>query len=148
MSPPARTNVPPSGERFQSVGPLLNGPVASAVSGGLVAASVAGRGSKAPLGLAGFVFVFGMISAAAGMTEEPADPGERTAEVDKWEAMKHAQQPQWFALANAFIGAGGVVVGAGLRWKSGVSDGASDDSTTEAKADAFMEGAEGDGDAS
>jgi ABC-type uncharacterized transport system permease subunit len=88
--------------------------VAASVAAGFVCALVA-RGGREPQALAGVVLVLGLLFAVpvlrAANTPSPARPGN----LSNMEAMHGARQPKWVALANPFVGAVGVLVGAGLR---------------------------------
>jgi len=123
--------------------------LAAAVAGGVVAAMIAKKGSNAPKVLAGVVLVVGLVFSAIQLTSDRPDPGPRVGEVGFNDAMMKAEQPTWFTFMTPVLSAVGVLVGAGLCCgRCGKNDaggnaakGASD---SEAKADAFMEGADGD----
>jgi hypothetical protein len=88
----------------------------AAAAGGYVCAAIA-RGGRAPLALAVLVLVLGLLAAipvlkAAGDGRELA---VRTGDVPNMQAMQSAVQPGWVALLNPFLGAAGVLAGAGLR---------------------------------
>ena len=87
--------------------------VAASVAAGYVCAAIA-RGGRAPQVLAGVVLVLGLLFAIPVLRASDAAPA-RTGEVSNAEAMQRARQPKWVALVNPFIGAVGVLVGAGLR---------------------------------
>ncbi len=88
---------------------------AGALIGGCVC-SVIARNRRAPMALAGFVLVLGLILAVPVLqVPEAARQRVREAEVGNFEAMQNAVQPGWVAVLNPFVGALGVVVGAGLR---------------------------------
>jgi hypothetical protein len=87
----------------------------AAIVGGYVCAAVAPRG-KAPLALAVVVLVLGLAMAVPVITAPDAGvPRQRAGDVGNTEAMMQAQQPAWVALANPFLGAAGVMVGARRR---------------------------------
>jgi hypothetical protein len=88
---------------------------------GLVAAMVGGvvclviaRSQTGPRALAALVLLLGLIMAVPVLTGPPA-PATRGPEVGNTEAMVQARQPVWAALANPFIGAFGVLLGARLK---------------------------------
>lgn len=87
--------------------------VAAAVVAGYVCGSIA-RGGRAPQVLAGVVLVLGLLFAIPVLRATDAAPA-RAGDVSNTEAMQWARQPKWVALVNPFIGAAGVLVGAGLR---------------------------------
>ena len=97
--------------------------VAASVAAGYVCASIA-RGGRAPQVLAGVVLVLGLLFAIPVLRAADAPSPARTGDVSNTEAMQWARQPKWVALVNPFIGAAGVLVGAGLqrRRKSGRRD--------------------------
>lgn len=88
--------------------------VAASVAAGYVCAAVA-RGGRAPQALAGVVLVLGLLFAIPVLRASDAAPAARAGDVPNMEAMRQARQPKWVALVNPFIGAVGVLVGAGLR---------------------------------
>ena len=90
--------------------------VAASVVAGYVCAAIA-RGGRAPRVLAGVVLVLGLLFAIPVLRATDAAPA-RAGDVPNMEAMQQARQPKWVALVNPFIGAVGVLVGAGLRRKS------------------------------
>jgi hypothetical protein len=87
----------------------------AAVVGGLSAAAVAARGSRAPEALAVLVLVLGLATAVWTAVFEQAEPGPRTGEVGNMEAMTRAQQPLWVVLVTPFVGVAGVLLGARMR---------------------------------
>ena len=88
--------------------------VAASVAAGFVCASIA-RGRRAPQVLAGVVLILGLLFAVPVLRAASAPSPVRTGDVSNMEAMQAARQPRWVALANPFVGAVGVLVGAGLR---------------------------------
>lgn len=81
----------------------------AAIVGGFVCRRI-GRSKKMVLVLAGIVLVLGLIQAVATLNQEP--PSEpRDASVDNMTAMTRAQTPSGAAIATAFIGAAGVLIG-------------------------------------
>ena len=86
--------------------------VAAAV-GGLVCVVVA-KSPTGPRALAALVLLLGLVMAVPVLTGPPAPP-TRGPEVGNTEAMMNARQPVWAALANPFIGAFGVLLGARLK---------------------------------
>lgn len=84
----------------------------AALIGGVGCALIARRGSKAPVGLAVFVVIMGVLSAVMAMGAE--DPGSRAADVPTFEAASKAQQPMWTLVANPVVGVIGVLLGAKL----------------------------------
>jgi len=91
--------------------------VAASVAAGYVCGTIA-RGGRAPQVLAGVVLVLGLLFAIPVLRATDAAPA-RTGDVSNTEAMQWARQPKWVALVNPFIGAAGVLVGAGLRRRKG-----------------------------
>lgn len=89
--------------------------VAASVAAGYACAAIA-RGGRAPQVLAGVVLVLGLLFAIPVLRATDAAP-PRAGDVSNMEAMQQARQPKWVALVNPFIGAVGVLVGAGLRRK-------------------------------
>jgi len=85
----------------------------AAVAGGVVCAAVAKRPTP-PKALAGFVLILGLILTIPSMTRDEVQPEARTGETGNIQAMQSAEQPLWATLLNPFIGAVGVLVGAGL----------------------------------
>jgi len=93
----------------------------AAIIGGITCAAVS-RGGKAPLYLVGLVLVLGLSMALPALkTSRNAEAMVRAGSVGNFEAMKNAHQPDWLTLANPFLGALGVLVGARLR-RSGNPD--------------------------
>ena len=88
-----------------------------AVIAGIICAMIA-RGGKAPLALAGLVFVLGLIFAVPSLIANQVDQGVRASEPPLFEAMQKAKQPNWVPLAFPVIGAVGVLVGARLIKRS------------------------------
>ena len=86
----------------------------AAVFGGWVAAQF-GRSFRAAIGLAGLVFVLGMVNAVMtrGITKEL--PAGRTVEsLSVMEAAQYTTQPAWYNFVIPFIGVAGVLAGGGL----------------------------------
>jgi hypothetical protein len=82
------------------------------MAGGAVCAWIA-RGRGAPMVLAVFVLVLGLLGAVAiALTPAPESPLLRDATVGNLEAMQMARQPLWVALVNALVGPAGVLIGA------------------------------------
>ncbi len=91
--------------------------LAAAVAGGSVCAAIAKTG-KPPRILAAMVLVFGIaLAVPVALAKETDEP--RIGEVSNVEAMKKAKQPVWIAFLNPFVGAAGVLIGAGLLRKKG-----------------------------
>ena len=88
--------------------------VAASVVAGYVCAAIA-RDGRAPQVLAGLVLVLGLLFAIPVLRAADAPSPARAGDVPNMEAMQQARQPSWVALVNPFIGAVGVLVGAGLR---------------------------------
>ena len=88
--------------------------VAASVAAGYVCAAIA-RGGRAPQVLAGLVLVLGLLFAIPVLRAADTALPARAGDVPNMEAMQQARQPKWVALVNPFIGAVGVLVGAGLR---------------------------------
>lgn len=86
----------------------------AAVVGGLVCALVMRPGSKAPLGLAVFVLLMGVVTAGLVVVSDRDAPGPRTEPVAVFEAANVAQQPTWTLIANPILGVVGTLLGAGL----------------------------------
>ena len=88
----------------------------SAIIGGLVSASI-GKGTRAPLILAGLVLVIGALLAAYEMRRPGGELSEviRESNVSSTEAMQLSKQPVWIAFLNPVIGFAGVLAGARLR---------------------------------
>ena len=87
--------------------------LASAMVGGIVCLAIT-RSQTGPRVLAAVVLLIGLASAVPVLTGAPA-PATRGPEVSNTEAMMNARQPVWAALANPFIGAFGVLLGARLK---------------------------------
>ena len=90
--------------------------VLASVVAGYVCAGIA-RGGRAPQVLAGVVLVLGLLFAVPVLLAADKVLPARAGDVPNMEAMQQARQPKWVALVNPFIGAVGVLVGAGLRRK-------------------------------
>ncbi len=87
--------------------------LAAAMIGGVVCLVIA-RSQTGPRVLAALVLLLGLVFAVPVLTGPPA-PATRGPEVSNTEAMMNARQPVWAALANPFIGAFGVLLGARLK---------------------------------
>jgi hypothetical protein len=85
----------------------------AAMIGGVVCVMIA-KSSTGPKVLAALVLLLGLAMAVPVLTAPPAPPS-RGPEVSNTEAMMNARQPVWAALANPFIGAFGVLLGARLK---------------------------------
>jgi len=84
----------------------------AAMAGGWVCARIVPR-KAAPLSLAGIVLVLGALLAIPALgSGDPARGGPRPPAVTMSDAMAHARQPVWVALANPLVGAAGVLLGA------------------------------------
>jgi len=89
--------------------------IAAAVIGGYVCTVIA-KNEKAPLVLAGIVFILGIIMAIPVLSESADEVYEmRKAEVSNMEAMQKAKQPPIVLLINPIIGAIGVFAGSRLK---------------------------------
>jgi magnesium-transporting ATPase (P-type) len=89
--------------------------IAAAVIGGYVCTVIA-KNEKAPLVLAGIVFILGIIMAIPVLSESADEVYEmRKAEVSNMEAMQKAKQPPIVLLLNPIIGAIGVFAGSRLK---------------------------------
>jgi hypothetical protein len=71
-----------------------------------------------PRALAALVLLLGLLMAVPVLTGAPAT-ATRGPEVGNTEAMMNARQPVWAAIANPFIGAFGVLLGARLKDNQG-----------------------------
>jgi len=87
--------------------------IVAALAGGLTCALIA-RGGRAPVALALFVLVLGLLMAIP-VLQAPVASEPRSAEVPNMEAMMNARTPVWVALLTPVIGAVGVLAGAALR---------------------------------
>ena len=85
----------------------------AAVAGGFVCAAVA-KSPTPPKVLAAVVLILGLLLTIPSLTRDEVQAEARTGEVGNVEAMQGAKQPLWITLLNPFIGAVGVLVGAGL----------------------------------
>ena len=90
--------------------------LASAMIGGIVCLAIA-KTQTGPRVLAAVVLLIGLVSAVPVLTRPPG-PTTRGPEVGAADAMMNARQPVWAALANPFIGAFGVLLGARLKSES------------------------------
>ena len=88
--------------------------VAASIAAGFVCAAIA-RGGRAPQVLAGVVLFLGLLFAIPVLRAADTPSPARAGDVPNMEAMQGARQPKWVALVNPFVGAVGVLVGAGLR---------------------------------
>ena len=86
----------------------------ASVLGGYVCARIA-RAATPPKVLAGVVLVIGLLSAVPVLMAAATPAEARTGEVGNMDAMTRAKQPVWVAVANPFLGAVGVLLGARLR---------------------------------
>lgn len=87
----------------------------AAVTGGNVCARIA-PATTAPVWLAGVVLVLGGLMAIPVITSDDASRGGvRPPNITMADAMAQAKQPVWVALLNPFVGAAGVLSGAGTR---------------------------------
>ena len=91
--------------------------VLAAVAGGYVAVVIARRRSVASV-LAGLVLVLGLVSAAGNLAKERPTV-ESAAGLSAAKRAARAVQPTWYAFALPVLGAGGVLVGAQLRRRTG-----------------------------
>jgi hypothetical protein len=91
--------------------------VAASVAAGYLCALIA-RSGRAVQALAGVVLVLGLLFAIPVLRASDAAPTARAGDVPNMEAMQQARQPRWVALVNPFIGAVGVLVGAGVQRKT------------------------------
>lgn len=87
--------------------------VAGAIIGGWTARRV-GRSDGAVRGLAALVFVMGVWSAVAGMSDTTRG-GVRDATATMNDAASRARQPTWIAFLNPLIGAAGALAGGRQR---------------------------------
>ena len=87
--------------------------LAAAMIGGVVCVTIA-KSPTGPRMLAALVLLLGLVMAVPALTAAPAPP-TRGPDVSNTEAMMNARQPVWAALANPFIGAFGVLLGARLK---------------------------------
>jgi hypothetical protein len=85
----------------------------AAIAGGIVCAAVA-KSPKPPKVLAAFVLILGLLLTIPSLTRDEVQPEVRMGETGNIEAMQGARQPLWITLLNPFIGAVGILVGAGL----------------------------------
>jgi hypothetical protein len=99
----------------------------SAIIGGIVCALIA-RSRKAPLAFAIIVFILGVLAAIPALQDGAAAPSEALTTEDFMrmtmiEIMR--QTPVWYALANPFIKAAGIMLGASVvrKKKHGASAG-------------------------
>lgn len=89
--------------------------IAAALIGGYVCVVIA-KNEKAPLFLAGIVFILGIIMAIPVLSESTDEVHEmRKADVSNMEAMQKAKQPPLVLLLNPIIGAIGVFAGSRLK---------------------------------
>ena len=87
----------------------------AAVGGGFVAGLI-DRTGRGVTGLAGFMFLAGILLAVAAlMMPTPAANEPRPENVANLEAMAKSQTPHWINFLNPFIGAAGAIVGGRLR---------------------------------
>lgn len=90
--------------------------IVAAIIGGVVCAVVSAHRMPAAAALAGFVLVFGGVTAAAQIRAEAptGDAAVRTGDTPNFEAMTNARSPDWIHIANPLIGAVGVLIGASI----------------------------------
>ncbi|MFG0304900.1 MAG: hypothetical protein ACF8Q5_01660 [Phycisphaerales bacterium JB040] len=105
-------------------GVMMGVGVVAAIVGGVACALIARRGSKAPIGLAVFVLIMGVLSAVMAMGAE--DPGPRAEDVQTFEAASRAQQPMWTLIANPVVGVVGVLIGARFTGRASAGTAAPD----------------------
>ena len=87
----------------------------AAIGGGFVAGLI-DRTGRGVTGLAGFIFVAGILLAGVALfMPNPAANEPRPDNVSNLEAMAKSQTPHWINFLNPFIGAAGAVVGGRLR---------------------------------
>lgn len=87
----------------------------AAVGGGFVASQI-DRTGRGVTGLAGFMFIAGILLAVSAlMMPNPAANEPRPDNVSNLEAMAKSQTPHWINFVNPFIGAAGALVGGRLR---------------------------------
>lgn len=91
----------------------------ASVVAGYVCAWIAGR-RRTPIALAVLVIVIGVLTAIPVLTgaNQAKLLKTRTGDVSNIEAMQSAVLPGWVALLNPFIGAAGVLAGAGIKRRS------------------------------
>jgi hypothetical protein len=82
--------------------------VLGALLGGWVCAKVS-RSRKAVIALASIVLIVGLV--AAYFTLQKPEPGARDPKWTAKETMDHGREPNWYALANPFIGCFGILLG-------------------------------------
>ncbi len=82
--------------------------IVGALAGGVVCGLIAKTRTPVKV-LAGIVLVLGL--AAAVSTVMKPEPGERKPGLTVMEALQQGREPNWFAIVNPFVGAGGVLVG-------------------------------------
>jgi hypothetical protein len=88
----------------------------AAMAGGYVCTAVA-QSRKGPRALAWVVIVVGLLMAVGIMMAPKKDAAGRSGEVSAVEAMQKSVAPTWVAFLNPFLGAAGVLIGAGLHPK-------------------------------
>lgn len=92
----------------------------AAVIGGLVCATFARGDRRAIRGLVLLVIVLGIVFAIPVVTRGAAT-ATREGAVTMAQAMQNARQPVWVALLLPLLGAGGVLLGAGMRKQGAVT---------------------------
>lgn len=89
--------------------------LAAAIDGGFVCAIIA-KSPTGPKALVAVVVILGIALAIPVILASGAEPqGPRPETVPMFDAMMKARQPIWVALANPFVGAVGVTIGARLK---------------------------------
>ncbi len=86
----------------------------AAVVGGFVCAALS-KNARAAQILAGLVLVLGLLLAIPALRGTDTRPNVRTGAVSNMEAMQSARTPGWVALINPFLGAAGILIGAGMK---------------------------------
>ena len=86
--------------------PLIS--ILGALLGGFVCAKIS-RSRKAVMVFASIVLVLGLV--AAYFTLQKPEPGPRPPGLSVVDAIKQGREPNWYALLNPFLGAGGILLG-------------------------------------
>ena len=87
----------------------------AAILGGFAAAHVSG-GTRAPRMLAVVVFVLGVAMAMPTLGRAVSEAPRLDGPIPMTIAIQETRTPSWVAFANAFLGAGGVLIGAQRRF--------------------------------